>query len=41
MDTEFPLPVWQTGSGTDQHDAAEVIANRHELVGATAVRASR
>ena len=29
MDTEFPLPVWQTGSGTQTNmNANEVIANR-------------
>jgi fumarate hydratase class II len=35
MDTEFPLPVWQTGSGTQTNMTAnEVIANRaNELVG--------
>ena len=36
MDDEFPLPVWQTGSGTQTNmNANEVIANRaNELCGA-------
>ena len=35
MDAEFPLPVWQTGSGTQTNmNANEVIANRaNELLG--------
>jgi fumarate hydratase class II len=35
LDTEFPLPVWQTGSGTQTNmNANEVIANRaNEMLG--------
>ena len=28
IDQEFPLKVWQTGSGTEQHERHEVIANK-------------
>ena len=43
FDEEFPLPVWQTGSGTQTNmNANEVIANRaNELLGAPRGAASR